>query len=77
MHCAMGCGRTGSMLACFGVHCAMRCGRTGAMLACYLVAKESYSADKAIEETRRRRHNSIKTRKQEQAVRMFEESLRK
>ena len=65
------------MLACFGVHCAMGCGRTGAMLVCYLVAKEGYSADKAIEETRRRRHNSIKTRKQEQAVRTFEESLRK
>ncbi|KAL5460353.1 hypothetical protein EMCRGX_G033798 [Ephydatia muelleri] len=60
-----------------GVHCAMGCGRTGTMLACYLVAKEGYSADKAIEETRRRRRNSIETRKQEQAVRTFEESLRK
>ena len=46
------------------------------MLACYLVAKEGYTADKAIEETRRRRRNSIETRKQEHAVRMFEESLR-
>ena len=65
------------MLQAVGVHCAMGCGRTGTMLACYLVAKEGYSADKAIEETRRRRRNSIETRKQEQAVRTFEESLRK
>ena len=44
------------------MHCAMGCGRTGTMLACYLVAKEGYTADKAIEETRQRRRNSIETR---------------
>lgn len=60
-----------------GVHCAMGCGRTGTMLACYLVAKEGYTADDAIKETRRRRRHSIETRTQEQSVRLFEESLRK
>ena len=59
-----------------GVHCAMGRGRTGTMLACYLVAKEGYSGDAAIEETRRRRRGSIETRLQEQAVRDFEDHLR-
>lgn len=59
-----------------GVHCAMGCGRTGTILACYLVAKEGYSADDAITETRKRRRNSIETRKQEQAVRDYEKSLK-
>ena len=45
------------------------------MLACYLVAKEGYSADKAIDETRRRRRNSVETRSQEKGVREFEASL--
>ena len=59
-----------------GVHCAMGCGRTGTILACYLVAREGYSADDAIIETRRRRNGSIETRRQEQAVRDYERSFR-
>lgn len=47
------------------------------MLACYLVAKEGYSADEAIKETRRRRRGSIETQSQEQVVKAFEESLKK
>ena len=60
-----------------GVHCGGGYGRTGTMLACYLVAKEGYSADEAIEETPRRRHGSIETQSQEQIVKVFEESLKK
>ena len=41
------------------------------MLACCLVAREGYSAEEAIAETRRRRRGSIETRTQEQAVRDF------
>ena len=59
-----------------GVHCAMGRGRTGTMLACYLVAREGYTGDDAIAETRRRRRGSIETRKQEQAVRNFAEHLK-
>ena len=70
----------GSRAVCFlqavGVHCAMGRGRTGTMLACYLVAREDYSPDKAIDETRRRRPGSIETRRQEQAVRDFADHLR-
>jgi len=46
------------------------------MLACYLVSKEGYSAEEAIAEVRRRRKNSIETRKQEEAVIEFERSLK-
>ena len=46
------------------------------MLACYLVAREGYSADQAIEEVRRRRRGSIETSQQEQAVRDFAEYLK-
>ena len=58
-----------------GVHCAMGRGRTGTMLACYLVGREGYKAEAAIEETRRRRVSSVETRRQEKAVRDFYESL--
>ena len=54
----------------------MGCGRTGTMLACYLVANEGYNADDAIVETRKRRKNSIETRRQEQSVRDYEKSLK-
>lgn len=54
----------------------MGCGRTGTMLACYLVANEGYNADDAIVETRKRRRNSIETRRQEQSVRDYEKSLK-
>ena len=59
-----------------GIHCAMGCGRTGTMLACYLVSQEGYSADDAIEETRRRRKGSIENKRQEQAVRDYEKQLK-
>ncbi len=51
-------------------------GRTGTMLACYLVGREGYGAEEAITETRKRRRNSIETRKQESAVYQFEQSLK-
>lgn len=54
----------------------MGCGRTGTMLACYLVAKEGYTAEVAIDETRKRRRNSIETRRQEQSVRDYERNLK-
>ena len=41
------------------------------MLACYLVAREGYSGDKAISETRARRKGSIETPQQEQAIKDF------
>ena len=44
------------------------------MLACYLVAKEGYSAEDAIKETRKRRPGSLETRRQEKAVHQFERS---
>ena len=59
------------------MHCAMGRGRTGTMLACYLVAKEGYSGDEAIDEIRRRRRGSIETRRQEAAVREFEQHWKK
>lgn len=59
-----------------GVHCAKGRGRTGTMLASYLVAREGYSGDEAIKETRRRRNGSIETRGQEQAVRDFADYLK-
>ena len=59
------------------IHCAMGCGRTGTMLACYLVNKQGLSADEAIAETRKRRKGSIENRKQEQAVRDYEQHLKK
>ena len=59
-----------------GVHCAMGRGRTGTMLACYLVAREGYSGDAAIEESRKRRRGSIETRTQEKAVRDFADYLK-
>ena len=54
-----------------GVHCELGRGRTGTMLACYLVAREGYSGDKAISETRARRKGSIETPQQEQAIKDF------
>ena len=51
-------------------------GRTGTMLACYLVAKEGYSAENAIAETRKRRRCSIETRAQEKAVQEFEKWMK-
>ena len=52
-------------------------GRTGTLLACYLVAKEGYTAEQAIEETRKRRRNSIETQTQENVIREFEKALKK
>ena len=55
------------------MHCLLGIGRTGTMLACYLVAKNEYSADEAIAETRRRRKLAVETPAQEQAIRDFAE----
>ena len=60
-----------------GVHCAMGRGRTGTLLACYLVAKEGYTAEQAIEETRKRRPHSIETRDQERVIHEFENVFRR
>lgn len=46
------------------------------MLACYLVGREGYGAKEAIDETRKRRRNSIETRRQEAAVYEYEQSLK-
>ena len=61
-----------------GVHCELGFGRTGTMLACYLVAREGYSGDQAINEARRRRRKvgAVETSLQEQAVRHFAEYLK-
>lgn len=54
----------------------MGIGRTGTMLASYLVAVESYTAEDAIAETRKRRNGAIETREQEQAVHDFENHVK-
>ena len=62
---------------CAGIHCFMGCGRTGTMLACYLMSREDMSADEAIAETKRRRKGSIENMEQEQAVRDYEQYLKR
>ena len=57
------------------VHCGEGKGRTGTVLAAYLVY-HGMSADVAIERVREKRPGSIESLDQENAVRMFEKSLR-
>ena len=54
-------------------HCLGGIGRTGTMLASYLVA-EGMTAGQAIQELRRIRSESIETKDQEEAVRLYEEN---
>jgi atypical dual specificity phosphatase len=57
------------------VHCAEGKGRTGTVLAAYLVYK-GLSTEDAIEKVRRKRPGSIENSDQENAIRMFERTLR-
>ncbi len=57
------------------VHCAEGMGRTGTVLAAYLVRK-GMSADNAISKVREKRPGSIQNLEQENAIRMFERTLR-
>ena len=52
-----------------GVSCKFGIGRTGTILACYLV-HEGMDADSAICAVRKKRHGSIETQKQVDAVKM-------
>ena len=57
------------------VHCAEGKGRTGTVLAAYLVYK-GLTADDAIDKVREKRPGSIQNLEQENAIRMFERTLR-
>jgi atypical dual specificity phosphatase len=57
------------------VHCAEGKGRTGTVLAAYLVYK-GLSADDAIKKVREERPGSIENLDQENAIRIFERTLR-
>jgi atypical dual specificity phosphatase len=57
------------------VHCAEGKGRTGTVLAAYLVYK-GLNADDAIKKVRETRPGSIQNLEQEDAIRMFERTLR-
>lgn len=57
------------------VHCGEGKGRTGTVLAAYLVY-HGMSADDAINHVRLKRPNSIENLDQENAVRMFDRSLK-
>ncbi len=57
------------------VHCGAGIGRTGTMLACYLVHK-GYTAQRAIEEVRRKRPGSIETTEQEHIIALYEKRIK-
>jgi atypical dual specificity phosphatase len=57
------------------VHCAEGKGRTGTVLAAYLVYK-GLSTDDAIKKVREKRPGSIENMDQENAIRIFERTLR-
>ena len=59
-----------------GVHCTAGLGRSGTMGAAYLVANGA-SAEEAIAIIRSLRPGSVETDTQEEAIRRFEESLRR
>lgn len=58
------------------VHCGEGKGRTGTVLAAYLVSKGA-TADGAIEKVRKLRPGSIENLDQENAIRLFERTIRK
>ena len=58
-------------------HCAWGRGRTGTMMACYLARRNRLTADAAIDEIRRMRPGSVDSEKQENAVRLYVQSLAK
>lgn len=58
------------------VHCGEGKGRTGTVLAGYLVY-HGVSADDAVEQVRKKRPGSIESLEQENAIRLFERTLRK
>jgi len=57
------------------VHCAAGKGRTGAVLAAYLIKKENFTAEKAIEKIRIMRPGSVQSLTQETALSMYEKYL--
>lgn len=57
------------------IHCAEGMGRTGTVLAAYMVYK-GLTADDAINKVREKRPGSIQNLEQENAIRMFERTLR-
>ena len=65
-----------SDLQAVGLHSTFGQVRTGTMLACYLVAREGYSGDMAIDEVIRRRRYSIGPSQYKQAVKHFAEHLK-
>jgi atypical dual specificity phosphatase len=57
------------------VHCAAGKGRTGAVLAAYLIKKENFTAEQAIEKIRIMRPGSVQSLTQETALSMYEKYL--
>jgi atypical dual specificity phosphatase len=57
------------------VHCAAGKGRTGAVLAAYLIKKENFTAERAIEKIRIMRPGSVQSLTQETALSMYEKYL--
>ena len=54
------------------VHCAAGKGRTGAVLAAYMIKKENFTAEQAIEKIRLMRPGSVQSVTQETALSMYE-----
>ena len=57
------------------VHCAAGKGRTGAVLAAYLIKKENFTAEQAIEKIRIMRPGSVQSLTQETVLSMYEKYL--
>jgi atypical dual specificity phosphatase len=58
------------------VHCAAGKGRTGALLAAYMIKKENFTAEQAIEKVRVMRPGSVQSLTQETALSMYEKYLK-
>jgi atypical dual specificity phosphatase len=58
------------------VHCAAGKGRTGAVLAAYMIKKENFTAEQAIEKIRLMRPGSVQSITQETALSMYEKYMK-